>query len=205
MSRGDRRPAQVRPTTAKVLESLMAILAPQSDGARALDLFAGTGAVGLALLEQGAAEVTFLEADPRVAADLRRRLKQSGYGSACQLVVGRVPGVLSRLRGKFRLLLADPPYDWDGAAHLLKALEPYGEGGATLVVEHHHKTVYREVGGWTLYRQQKYGETRLSFFRLLVEPADEPCDDGHQGEKDGDGAGVIPVQVDQVHADDGHS
>jgi 16S rRNA (guanine966-N2)-methyltransferase len=186
---------------AKVLESLMAILEPQSEGARALDLFAGTGAVGLALLEQGATQVTFVEGDARVASTLRRKLKESGQASRCQLVTGRVPQVLSKLTERFTLLLADPPYDWPETASLLPALQRLAEPDAILVVEHHHKTVYPEAAGWVMYRQQKYGETRLSFFRLLVDPADEPGHHGGQSEKDGDRTRVLGVQVDQMHAD----
>jgi 16S rRNA (guanine966-N2)-methyltransferase len=147
---------------------MMAILAPDSEGVRALDLFAGTGRVGLKLLDQGAGEVTFVESDAKAASELRRRLKGSEHWPACRLLVGRIPKVLERLQGRFSLMLADPPYDWEGSATLLPLLAAHAEPEAILVVEHHHKTLYPESDGWSLYRQQKYGETRLSFFRLTI-------------------------------------
>lgn len=162
----------VRPTTAKVLESLLAILADTSQGARVLDLFAGTGEVGLRLQDQGAAEVTFVEFEARVAERLRQRLRARKPGQ-WRLVVGKIPGVLSRLEGRFGLMVADPPYDWASPSTLLPALASLAEPGAVLVVEHHHKTRYDDAAGWRLYRQQKYGETRLSFFRFDDEPTSD--------------------------------
>lgn len=178
----------------KVLESLLAILGPDSEGARALDLFAGTGEVGMRLLNQGAKEVTFVEADAKVAAVLGRRIRQSEHCAACRLLLGPIPKILERLRGRYSLLLADPPYDWNGSATLLSALAPAAEPRAILVVEHHHKTPYQDSNGWVLYRQQKYGETRLSFFRLLVDPADHHRDNSNEDDEDCDGSGGGLVQ-----------
>jgi 16S rRNA (guanine966-N2)-methyltransferase len=170
--RAGKPPAGVRPTTAKVLESLMAILQPCSEGARALDLFAGTGQVGLRLLEQGARQATFVESDAKVAAALRLRLKAEAVPAArYRLLVGRIPRVLQRLEGGFDLILADPPYDWSEQNSLLSATARLATSEAILVVEHHHKTAYAESCGWHLQRQEKYGETRLSFFRFAAEEA----------------------------------
>lgn len=154
----------MRPTTAKILESMMAVLEPRCEGVRALDLFAGTGQVGLSLLDQGAAEVVFVEADRRVAQDLRRLFRSK---EGCQLLVGRIPQVLSKLEGQYGLILVDPPYDWDQPESLLPATATLALPGATLVVEHHHKTPYEASSEWELERQQKFGETRLSYFLKL--------------------------------------
>lgn len=145
----------------------MGVLRPHCEGARALDLFAGTGQVGLGLLDQEAAEVVFVEGDRRVAQDLRRHLKQSEHADRCHLVTGRIPQVLSKLEGQYCLILADPPYDWDQPETLLPAASPLATPGAILVVEHHHKTPYQSSEQWELERQQKFGETRLSYFKKL--------------------------------------
>lgn len=187
----------------KVLESLLAILGPDSEGARALDLFAGTGEVGMRLLDQGAKEVTFVEADAKVASVLGRRIRQSEHTAACRLLLGPIPKILERLQGRYSLLLADPPYDWTGSATLLPALAGAAEPEAILVVEHHHKTPYQETDGWVFYRQQKFGETRLSFFRLLVDPADHPGHDGDQSDEDSEGTGVVLVKADDVLGEHG--
>ncbi len=184
----------MRPTTGKVLESLLAILAPEIEGAHSIDLFAGTGKVGMGLLKKGAESVVFVEADHRVAKDLRRcTVETLGVEPGrCSFLIGRIPKVLERLKGPYSLLLADPPYDWDQSADLLPALSRLAGPEAILVVEHHHKTPYDDVAGWKQFRQKKQGETRLTFFRmaghleeevLLIDKPSETrdgCDDGHE-------------------------
>lgn len=193
---------KVRPTTGKVLESLLAILAPDIEGADAIDLFAGTGKVGMGLLKKGAKSVMFVEADHRVAKDLRRATTETpGVESKrCAFLIGRIPNVLERLKGPYLLFLADPPYDWDQTADLLPALGPLAAPGAILVVEHHHKTPYDDGAGWKQFRQKKQGETRLTFFRMAeaaeseehsLSSVDEPSQAGdgrHDRHEDGEGS-----------------
>lgn len=169
---------KVRPTTSKTLESLAAILAPRLEGAMVLDLFAGTGRVGLRLFEEGAAGVVFVEGHRAVAQDLRRLLRTHPSAEKLSLVVGLIPKVLPKIKGVFDIAVCDPPYDWAESKTLLpSALELVIPGGL-LVVEHHHKTVYEAVDGWEEYRVEKYGESRLSFFsRSVVLSVHKPDDD----------------------------
>lgn len=158
--------AGVRPTTSKVMESLLAILQPRSPGAHVLDIFAGTGQLGLSLLAQGAATVTFVERDVRVARCLRDRVKREGQISCSRVVTGVVPEALVRLEGPYDIVVADPPYDWAGSARLLLALESLIASCGVVVIEHHHKTIYSEGGGWELVRCRRFGESQLSFFEF---------------------------------------
>lgn len=156
---------KVRPTTQKVLESLCSILSPRLEGARVLDLFAGTGSVGLRLAEWEIEQVVFVEGHRKVAADLRRAVRQL----ECQelelaVVCGSIPQVLKKVRGSYNVVVCDPPYNWDGPESLLPGARNLTEPGGVLVVEHHHKTEYKEQPGWKLWRREKFGETRLSFF-----------------------------------------
>lgn len=142
----------VRPTTGKVLESLFAILEPELEGARVLDLFAGTGQVGREALARGAASVLFVEGNRAVAKGLK------------PVLIARLPGALERVPDEFDIVLADPPYgDPAGPA----TLELLGKRTVKLVVfEHHHKDPYPEsTGRLTLARQRRFGETALSFYR----------------------------------------
>ena len=158
---------KVRPTTSKVLESLAAILAPDLPGQRVLDLFAGTGRVGLRLLEEGAESVVFVEGNRRVAQDLRDTIRSHSSKDVLSLVVGPIPKILSRVHGQFHLAVCDPPYDWSEPKSLLPAALDLVLPDGLLVVEHHHKTVYGIQDGWELFRQEKFGESRLTFFRRL--------------------------------------
>lgn len=183
-----RGPGKVRPTSQKVLESMMAILSPRLEQAKVLDLFAGTGQVGLRALERGADLVVFVEGDRRVADGLGEVVRNSVHRKACSIVRGRLPKVLTKVQGQFDLILADPPYDWKEPESLLpSALGLMAEDGL-LVVEHHHKTEYACQPGWQVWRTEKFGETRLSFFEVLsssfVHEPDDTRDDQHHGQKD---------------------
>lgn len=154
------RQPTVRPTTAKVLESLMASLGPRLSGARVLDLFAGTGALGLAALDQGAAELVLVEVDPRQVRLLGQHLPPEAH-----LIRGRLPQALRRVRGLFSIVLADPPYGDSAGPRTLAQLAPYLEPAATVVFEHHHKDPYPDqVGPLKLERRRRFGETALSYY-----------------------------------------
>ncbi len=156
----------MRPTTGKVREALMAILAPELDQARVLDLFAGTGSLGLAALEEGAREAVFVESDPRSLKTLQQEV-----GSKGPILRGRLPAVLARVVGPFDVVLADPPYGAPEGPETLAGLEPLVRPGGLVVFEHHHKDPYPEVlGTLHLFRRERYGETALSFWRRDPEP-----------------------------------
>lgn len=170
---------KVRPTTQKILESLSSILQPRLEDSQVLDLFAGTGRVGMRLAELGARSVVFVEGNRKVAQELRGALREQAMeGVEFSLVQGAIPQVLSKVRGRYSVVVCDPPYDWDQPAALLPSALELVEPGGILVVEHHHKTAYEPVPGWDLWRREKFGETRLSFFeRLPVHGPDHYADD----------------------------
>lgn len=150
---------QVRPTTSKVLESLVATLGPYWAGARVLDLFAGSGSLGKAALAQGAGQVVMVEGDPSVAAPLRR-LKPA------RVVQGRLPAILRRLDPPFDLILGDPPYGSPEGLQTFQAVAGWLSAEGWLVWEHHHKDPYPErFGALVLERRRRFGETALSYYR----------------------------------------
>lgn len=103
-----------RPTTARVREALFSALDAFGvlPGARVLDLYAGSGALGLEALSRGAAHVTFVESDPRVAAILSGNVRALGFGSRAEVLTARALSVLVRRpAGLIDLALVDPPYD----------------------------------------------------------------------------------------------
>lgn len=152
----------VRPTTGKVREALRAILRDVYPGSKVLDLFAGTGSLGLDALQEGADHCTFVEEDRPLALKLR------AHG---RVIVGRLPRALGQLSGPFDLVLADPPYGSAAGPETVALLPPLLEPGALVVVEHHHKDLFEDACG-ELRRSdlRRYGETAISFYRL------KPCD-----------------------------
>lgn len=161
-----RKPAlgEVRPTTGKVLESLVGTLAPYVVDARVLDLFAGNGTLGLALLHAGAAEVTFVEGHARVAGRLK-------VPAPSQVVSARLPGALTRLEGPYQIIVGDPPYGADEGLACLPLLPRLLDPQGIVAWEHHHKDGYADqYGELHLWRRRRFGETAVSYYRLAAGP-----------------------------------
>lgn len=167
-------PAGVRPTESRVREALFSIWRDQVPGCHFLDLFAGSGAVGLEAWSLGAARVCFVEQAPRVLAALRKNLGTVTQMAAplmaapqAEVVRGRLPEVLSRrLKGCFDLLFADPPYAYERYADLIEAAGHRAGPRAELAVEHSVRLdMADEVAGWCRSDQRRYGESCISFYR----------------------------------------
>ena len=127
---------------------------------RVLDLFAGSGALGLEALSRGAAHVTFVESDRRAAAVIRRNLDHLGFADRATVVVG---DVLDHLRRGQRvdLALCDPPYAFDAWTDLLAA-----RPAAVVVIE--SDRAVEPPDGWRLARQKRYGST---FVTIVSDPS----------------------------------
>ncbi|HEY8489104.1 MAG TPA: 16S rRNA (guanine(966)-N(2))-methyltransferase RsmD [Thermaerobacter sp.] len=162
---------QVRPTTDRVRQALFNILGPAVEGARVLDLFAGTGSLAIEALSRGARSVLCVEADPRVVAVLRENLRTVGAGTG-EAAVWRqdVFAAVAKLAGGsrvFDLILADPPYRQGLAARVVDAVAEGGllAPGGWLVVEHDPREALPEqAAGLERQAPRRYGDTALSLY-----------------------------------------
>lgn len=159
----------LRPTSDKVREALFSILHPYLPGARFLDLYAGTGAVGIEALSRGAQRAVFVESDPGACRLLRRNLADCGLQDAGELYPGTAEAFLREAAAHppYGIVFADPPYHGDDIKPLLLALAqiPLRET-AVVVLEHASRSPLPEqIGGLTRIRQYRYGDTTLSLFR----------------------------------------
>jgi 16S rRNA (guanine(966)-N(2))-methyltransferase RsmD len=172
------RSAAVRPTTDRVKETLFNILGQQVVGARFLDLFAGSGSVGLEAASRGASQVTLVDQAAAALGCLRENLATLGIENAevlrLRLPQGlRTHGVRARANrlggAPFDLIFVDPPYDSPLAEATLAALadEPgLTAEGCTVVVQHESRRQLPEaVGAYRQFRRCVVGSTSLSFFR----------------------------------------
>lgn len=159
-----------RPTSALLRQAVLNVLAPRIPGARLLDLFAGTGAVGLEALSRGAAHVTFVERDPRALASLRQNLAALALADRASVLSWDVPACLTRLGEageRFDVIFADPPYGSDLASRCIEVLAPGHllRDNALLIVQAFHKTVLPERAGVLVLRwRRRYGESSLSLY-----------------------------------------
>jgi 16S rRNA (guanine966-N2)-methyltransferase len=166
-------PSGVRPTGDRAREGLFNSLGTllDLDGAVVLDLYAGSGALGLEALSRGAAEVVLVESGPRVLPVLRRNVALVGLPGG-RVVAGSVPTVVAGpAPARFDLVLADPPYATpvDEVVGVLRALTQ-GEWlapGAVVVVE---RSSREEAFEWptplVALRERRYGEAMLRYGRL---------------------------------------
>ena len=154
----------LRPTSDKLRETLFTILAPRVAGARVLDAYAGTGAVGLAL-SRGAAEAVFIERDRRAAALIRKNLALCGVTERYTIVSGEAGEALGRLDAgtRFDLIFLDPPYDSPPTIDVLGAVARRLDGRGLLVVEHAVRGALDEPPELERVRQVRSGDSALTF------------------------------------------
>jgi len=171
----------VRPTSGRVRTSLFSILGNAVEGARVLDLFAGSGALGIEALSRGAAHCCFVENARPALAMLRDNLARTRLADKADVLTVNAFAALPLLeaRGPFGLVLLDPPYRFvnapgDGFRALLAALGagPALAPGAALVVQHDTSTPLPEaIGRLRVTDERGYGTTTLTF---LERPAECP-------------------------------
>lgn len=127
----------LRPTSDKLRETLFNILAPRIAGARVLDGFAGTGAIGIEALSRGAASVVFVEQDRRAAALIEANLSTCGVAQGATIIRGDLTTVLRGFPPEswFDLIVLDPPYDAPRVAPALVAAAARLAPGGLLVLE----------------------------------------------------------------------
>jgi 16S rRNA (guanine966-N2)-methyltransferase len=165
---------KTRPTSDRLRETLFNILSPRIEGARFLDLCAGSGAVGIEALSRGAAHVTFVDRSRKMYALIETNLKTLKVREdEVEVVSKEALEFLGRRVKKeaelFDIVFFDPPYATDYEA----VLDHFGEHASGLlaedglvVVEHHRKKdLPGEFGGWRRYRVLKQGDSSLSFFK----------------------------------------
>jgi 16S rRNA (guanine966-N2)-methyltransferase len=156
---------RVRPTADRVREAWMSILQYELPGARVLDLFAGSGALGLEALSRGAHSADFVEVAARSLAALRANAEALGAGDAARIHRGDAVRFVAQLEaGAFDIAFADPPYAIGLSRRVVERwLEvPFAE---VLAVEHRRESLPGQ--GDT----RRYGDTAITFFRR---PADDP-------------------------------
>ena len=160
----------VRPTTERVRAAIFNILAEdQYLDRRVLDLFAGTGSLGIEALSRGAAWADFVEKDRRQAGVVRDNLAATNFGGVAEVRQADAARALPALRGGYSLIMLDPPYRMGAFHSLLDAIG--GQQGlltpdGMVVAGHSRQTELRAAYGTlrrTIYRQ--YGDNAVSFYR----------------------------------------
>jgi 16S rRNA (guanine966-N2)-methyltransferase len=166
----------LRPTSDRLRETLFNVLAPNTAGSRFIDLFAGTGAIGIEALSRGAAEVVFIENHAPAVTLIRRNLQSLGITAGVTVLAADALRGLALLAARintsapaFNCVFLDPPYaaaeDYSRVLEFLGSADLLAPGGI-VIAEHRRKFDLREEAGeLRRFRVLRQGDAALSFYR----------------------------------------
>jgi 16S rRNA (guanine966-N2)-methyltransferase len=164
----------LRPTSAKVREAIFDILRNEIEGSSLLDLYAGTGTIGIEALSRGAESVVFIESVRPRAKAINDLIDKLNLGAKASVYCEETEAFLKRasLTGEtYDIIFADPPYASDELEKILPLINKYGmlDAQGVLVCEHGAKAIIPEAAGsLQLKKQYRYGDTRLALYRNEV-------------------------------------
>lgn len=155
----------VRPTPGRVKESLFSILVHRLEGARVLDLFAGTGAIGFEAASRGASRVVSVEAQRDIAQAIEEAAKQLGVEDVVTVFPAPAERALYRLEGPFDIVYLDPPYADPVPLQLFRLMLERNllAPEALVVYEHPAKRILPQIAGYRSVREEVYGDVGLAF------------------------------------------
>lgn len=161
------RSLHVRPTSDRVRGALFQLVGQTVANANVLDLYAGTGALGIEALSRGAANVDFVENNNRLCQIIKQNIKSAGFVSRGNVHKTSVKQSLTTLKGLYDLVLLDPPYEM---TDLTEIMVRSGDSNllrnkGMVILEHSKRTVVEErYGSLCLEKQKRYGDTSVSMY-----------------------------------------
>ena len=158
----------VRPMTDQIREALFSSLGDQVRAATFLDLYAGSGAIGIEALSRGAAEALFVERDPEVAKVIRENLEITGLSASARVVVDDVHNFVGRPPdAPFDLVMVDPPFATGLPSVVLAELRTYRflTDESLVILRLSSKTTDRPGDDWSFDRERRYGDSTLLYLR----------------------------------------
>ena len=160
-------PKGIRPTRALLKRSLFDRLGSWIVGVRMLELYAGSGAVGLEALSRGADSVLFVENSRQAALTIKENIKFLGYSDRARVIKGKVEKALRELAAngeKFDFVFADPPYKFTRLEELLELVADVLSEDGVFVLETHKKTPPPKSRKLKLQKEARIGDTILRFY-----------------------------------------
>ena len=157
-----------RPTADRVKEALFSIIQFELPGARVLDLFGGTGQLGIEALSRGAKRCTFVDAREDACKLIRENLKRTKLDADAAVVRSDYLDYLKRCREKYDIILLDPPYAevfLENALKQIAEIDILQSGGIIVAERPLEKELPWEFKGFTRSRDYKYGKTLLAIYR----------------------------------------
>lgn len=157
-----------RPTTDRVKEALFSIIQFEIPGAAVLDLFGGTGQLGIEALSRGAKSATFVDAREEACKLIRENLKRTKLEQDAKVVRADYMDYLKRSQGTYQIIFLDPPYAevfLENALNCITEIDILRQGGIIVAERPLGKELPWEFGGYQRSKDYKYGNTLLTVYR----------------------------------------
>ncbi len=157
-----------RPILARIKKSLFDIIRLPVIEAAFLDLYAGTGAVGIEALSRGARSAVFIEKGPEAIKVIRENLQLTQFLDQSQVIQGNVFDLLQRMGQAYNIIFVGPPYKLGVTKDTIATIDKYqvmAQDGLVIAQHHFKEPMEIKIGGLFMCRQELYGDTRLSFYR----------------------------------------
>lgn len=163
---------ETRPTAAKVKEGVFSAIQFELEGARVLDLFGGTGQLGIEALSRGAAEADFVDQSREAAAVIRENLAFTGLAARGRVHQGDALGYLSSCRTKYGVIFLDPPYHTElleKALEKIAGIDISAENGIIICESAAEKVLPELPAPYVREREYRYGKIKVTKYRRIVE------------------------------------
>lgn len=160
-----------RPTTDRVKEAVFSLLGPNLQDAKVLDLFAGSGALGIEAISRGAAAAVFVDNSSRAVKVIKKNVESCGFQEEATTYRLNAQQALNKMKAEgrvFDLIFLDPPYNISNYDEIIQKIQDNGllEKDARIVVEHDYKlSLPSEIGMLSLIKDNKYGDIRISIYQ----------------------------------------
>ena len=158
----------VRPTSDRVKEAIFSMLGEAIMDNRVLDLFAGTGSLGLESLSRGASHCVFVDNNRESIQLIKDNIAHLGAARESTVISGDYRIALNQMKDPFDLIFMDPPYHVEEIEDILLTIDKKGllkEKGAIVVERDHRHTLPEEIGSYRTVKSKKYGMTRITFYQ----------------------------------------
>lgn len=157
----------VRPTTDRVKEAIFSIIQFELEGRRVLDLFAGSGQLGIEALSRGAAYATFTDMSAESVDVVKKNLISTKLESNAEVIRTEAVTFLKGNRKKYDIVFMDPPYSKGILQNTLPYVVKNVNDGGVIVCEHPYgEEMPQTVGGFSIYRDYKYGKIGITVYRI---------------------------------------
>ena len=159
---------KTRPTADRVKEAMFSIIQFDLPGTKILDLFGGTGQLGIEGLSRGANSAVFVDESAVACNLIQENLRRTGFAEKCRVVRGNYSQYLAKCSEKFDIILLDPPYAevfLENSLKIISEIDILQSGGIIVAERPSGKDIPREIPGFTCSKDYKYGSTLLTIYR----------------------------------------